>query len=67
LGSRQAGLLQRTRFGAAVFHCARRLRVLLRDILRFGTGTGTLLVVGDAWWSVVHWSVVHWTVLSPPY
>src|SRR5450432_4815543 len=38
-GSRHAGLLQRTRVGAAVFHIARRLRVLLRDILRFGTGT----------------------------
>jgi hypothetical protein len=37
--SRQAGLLQRTSVGAAVFHWARRLCVLLRDILRFGTGT----------------------------
>jgi len=25
---------------AAVFHCDRRDRVLLRDILRFGTATG---------------------------
>jgi hypothetical protein len=26
---------------AAVFHWERRLRVLLRDILRFGTGTAS--------------------------
>lgn len=29
--------------GAAVFHCARRDLVLLRDILRFGTATSALL------------------------
>ena len=30
---------QVTRFGTVVFHWARRLRVLERDIFRFGTGT----------------------------
>jgi hypothetical protein len=35
----QARLGQRTRVGAEVFHCARRDRVLLRDIFRFGTAT----------------------------
>src|SRR5579875_3149879 len=35
--------------GAAVaFHCERRDRVLLRDILRFGTATSVLLLVSGA-------------------
>jgi hypothetical protein len=34
---------QLTSAGAAVFHCERRERVLLRDILRFGTATSALL------------------------
>ena len=41
LGSRHCG--QRTSAGAVVFHCARRDLVLLRDILRLGTATSTLL------------------------
>ena len=39
---------QLTSVGAAVFHCARRERVLLRDILRLGTATGCLLSVSGA-------------------
>ena len=38
-GSRQAGFTQVTVGTTEVFHCARRERVLLRDILRFGTAT----------------------------
>ena len=38
---------QRTSAGAVVFHCARRERVLLRDILRFGTATVSLLLRVD--------------------
>jgi hypothetical protein len=41
LGSRQFGQL--TRVDAEVFHWERRERVLLRDILRFGTATSALL------------------------
>jgi hypothetical protein len=41
LGSRHCG--QRTSAGAAAFHCARRDRVLLRDILLLGTATSVLL------------------------
>jgi len=37
LGSRHRS--QRTSVGAMAFHCARRDRVLLRDILRLGTAT----------------------------
>jgi hypothetical protein len=37
--------LHSTRVGAAVFHWARRERVLLRDIFRFGTATSALLSV----------------------
>src|SRR6266540_4180109 len=37
--ARQAGLGQVTNVGTPAFHCARRDRVLLRDILRFGTAT----------------------------
>jgi hypothetical protein len=37
--ARQAGFTQVTSDGAVVFHWARRLRVLLRDIFRFGTAT----------------------------
>ena len=36
---------QLTSVGADVFHCARRERVLLRDIRRFGTATSALLSV----------------------
>ena len=42
LGSRHCG--QRTSPGAVAFHWARRDLVLLRDILRLGTATSTLLV-----------------------
>ena len=38
-GLRQARFSQRTSVGAEVFHRARRDRVLLRDIRRFGTAT----------------------------
>ena len=38
-GSRQAGLAHTTVGTTVVFHCARRERVLLRDIFRFGTAT----------------------------
>jgi hypothetical protein len=41
LGSRHCGQL--TSAGAVAFHFARRDLVLLRDILRFGTATSTLL------------------------
>ena len=34
--------------GAADFHCERRERVLLRDILRLGTATSALLSVSGA-------------------
>jgi hypothetical protein len=34
-----------TSVGADVFHCARRERVLLRDIFRLGTATSALLSV----------------------
>jgi hypothetical protein len=37
--SPHARLGQRTRVGADAFHWARRDRVLLRDIFRFGTAT----------------------------
>jgi hypothetical protein len=37
--SPQARFEQVTSVGALVFHCARRERVLLRDIFRFGTAT----------------------------
>jgi hypothetical protein len=37
--SPQARFGQRTSVGADAFHCERRDRVLLRDILRFGTAT----------------------------
>ena len=40
---------QRTSAGADVFHCARRERVLLRDVLRFGTATVSLLLGRDRW------------------
>jgi hypothetical protein len=43
LGLRHCGQL--TSVGAAVFHCARRDRVLLRDIFRLGTATSALLSV----------------------
>jgi hypothetical protein len=36
---------QLTSVGADVFHCARRERVLLRDIRRLGTATSALLSV----------------------
>jgi len=36
---------QSTSVGADVFHCARRERVLLRDILRLGTATSALLSI----------------------
>jgi hypothetical protein len=36
---------QLTSVGAFAFHCARRERVLLRDIRRFGTATSALLSV----------------------
>ena len=36
---------QATSVGADVFHCARRERVLLRDIRRLGTATSALLSV----------------------
>src|SRR5215470_8217166 len=42
-GLRHCGQL--TSVGAAVFHWARRERVLLRDILRLGTATSALLSV----------------------
>src|SRR5215469_17126772 len=42
-GLRQFGQL--TSVGAAVFHWARRERVLLRDIFRLGTATSALLSV----------------------
>src|SRR5699024_4595297 len=41
LGSRQRG--QVTSTGRDAFHWERRLRVLLRDIFRFGTATSILL------------------------
>lgn len=40
-GSRQRGQL--TSVGREAFHCERRVRVLLRDIFRFGTATSILL------------------------
>jgi hypothetical protein len=46
LGSWHCGQL--TSVGAADFHCERRERVLLRDILRFGTATSALLSVSGA-------------------
>jgi hypothetical protein len=39
LGCPQARLGHITSVGAVVFHCARRERVLLREVLRFGTAT----------------------------
>jgi len=42
-GLRHCGQL--TSVGADVFHWARRERVLLRDILRFGTATSALLSI----------------------
>src|ERR1700722_15614468 len=46
LGSWHCGQL--TNVGALVFHCERRERVLLRDILRLGTATSALLSVSGA-------------------
>jgi hypothetical protein len=46
LGSWHCGQL--TSVGAADFHCERRERVLLRDILRLGTATSALLSVSGA-------------------
>src|ERR1700749_3027728 len=46
LGSWHCGQL--TSVGALVFHCERRERVLLRDILRLGTATSALLSVSGA-------------------
>src|SRR6201996_1732444 len=46
LGSWHCGQL--TSVGALVFHCERRERVLLRDILRLGTATSALLSVFGA-------------------
>src|SRR5215207_10060718 len=43
-GWRHARFSQVTSVGAEVFHCDRRDRVLLRDIRRFGTATGLLLL-----------------------
>jgi hypothetical protein len=45
-GCPQARFGQVTSVGAVVFQCARRERVLLRDILRFGTATAELLDLG---------------------
>jgi len=39
--SPQARFGQGTSVGALVFHCDRRDRVLLREVFRFGTATGT--------------------------
>jgi hypothetical protein len=46
LGSWHCGQL--TNVGALVFHCERRERVLLRDILRLGTATSALLSFSGA-------------------
>ncbi|ODV05102.1 MAG: hypothetical protein ABT15_19205 [Pseudonocardia sp. SCN 73-27] len=46
LSSLQARLEQATRVGAVAFHCARRERVLDRDIRRLGTATAILLSTG---------------------
>src|ERR1700691_5818835 len=46
LGSWHCGQL--TSVGALVFHCERRERVLLHDILRLGTATSALLSVSGA-------------------
>src|ERR1700753_4461768 len=46
LGSWHCGQL--TNVGALVFHCERRERVLLRDILRLGTATSALLSISGA-------------------
>ena len=46
LGSWHCGQL--TSVGALVFHCERRERVLLRDILRLGTATSALLSIFGA-------------------
>ena len=42
--SRQAGFAQVTVGTTEAFHCARRERVLLRDIFRFGTATSVSFV-----------------------
>jgi len=49
---------QLTNVGALVFHCERRERVLLRDILRFGTATSALLPKLRYGYPVRRWSVL---------
>lgn len=43
---------QLTSVGAEVFHCERRERVLLRDILRLGTATSALLSIFYSVWNI---------------
>jgi hypothetical protein len=49
--SRQAGFSQVTSVGTDVFHWERRCRVLLRDILRFGTATVISSLLHPKRWS----------------